>query len=93
MKNENSIFEKLKSIHFQSQKRINELNEKLNNLRSELLQLDELLLNKKENKRNKEDELDYKDLQNQVSGFLQKQRKVFLNYLIFQIKGFIRTNK
>jgi hypothetical protein len=63
--------------HFQSQKRINELNEKLNNLRSELLQLDELLLNKKENKRNKEDELDYKDLQNQVSGFLQKQRKVF----------------
>ena len=62
--------------HFQSQKRINELNEKLNNLRSELLQLDELLLNKKENKRNKEDELDYKDLQNQVSGFLQKQRKV-----------------
>ena len=77
MQNENSIFEKLKSIHFQSQKRINELNEKLNNLRSELLQLDELLLNKKENKRNKEDELDYKDLQNQVSGFLQKQRKVF----------------
>ena len=77
MKNENSIFEILKSIHFQSQKRINELNEKLNNLRSELLQLDELLLNKKENKRNKEDELDYKDLQNQVSGFLQKQRKVF----------------
>lgn len=77
MKNENSAFEKLKSIHFQSQKRINELNEKLNNLRSELLQLDELLLNKKENKRNKEDELDYKDLQNQVSGFLQKQRKVF----------------
>ena len=76
MKNENSIFEKLKSIHFQSQKRINELNEKLNNLRSELLQLDELLLNKKENKRNKEDELDYKDLQNQVTGFLQKQRKV-----------------
>ena len=62
MKNENSIFEKLKSIHFQSQKRINELNEKLNNLRSELLQLDELY---------------YKDLQNQVSGFLQKQRKVF----------------
>jgi hypothetical protein len=56
---------------------MNKLNEKLNNLRSELLQLDELLLNKKENKRNKEDELDYKDLQNQVSGFLQKQRKVF----------------
>ena len=77
MKNENSIFEKLKSIHFQSQKRINELNEKLNNLRSELLQLDELLLNKKENKRNKEDEFDYKDLQNQISGILQKQRKVF----------------
>ena len=46
MKNENSIFEILKSIHFQSQKRINE---KLNNLRSELLQLNDLLLNKKEN--------------------------------------------
>ena len=27
----------------------------------------------------KEDELDYKDLQNQVAGFLQKQRKVFIN--------------
>ena len=80
MKNENSIFEKLKSIHFQSQKRINELNEKLNILRNELIQLDELLLNKRENNRKKkEDELDYKDLQNQVVGFLQKQRKVFIN--------------
>jgi hypothetical protein len=80
MKNENSVFEKLKSIHFQSQKRISELNEKLNNLRNELIQLDELLLNKRENNRKKkEDELDYKDLQNQVVGFLQKQRKVFIN--------------
>ena len=48
MKNENSVFEKLKSIHFQSQKRISELNEKLNNLRNELIQLDEILLNKRE---------------------------------------------
>ncbi len=80
MKNENSVFEKLKSIHFQSQKRISELNEKLNNLRNELIQLDEILLNKRENNRKKkEDELDYKDLQNQVAGFLQKQRKVFIN--------------
>ena len=80
MKNENSVFEKLKSIHFQSQKRISELNVKLNNLRNELIQLDEILLNKRENNRKKkEDELDYKDLQNQVAGFLQKQRKVFIN--------------
>ena len=80
MKNENSVFEKLKSIHFQSQKRISELNEKLNNLRNELIQLDEILLNKRENNRKKkEDELDYKDLQNQVAGFLQKQRKVLIN--------------
>ena len=80
MKNENSVFEKLKSIHFQSQKRISELNDKLNNLRNELIQLDEILLNKRENNRKKkEDELDYKDLQNQVAGFLQKQRKVFIN--------------
>ena len=80
MKNENSVFEKLKSIHFQSQKRISELNEKINNLRNELIQLDEILLNKRENNRKKkEDELDYKDLQNQVAGFLQKQRKVFIN--------------
>jgi uncharacterized membrane protein len=80
MKNENSVFEKLKSIHFQSQKRISELNEKLNNLRNELIQLDEILLNKRENNRkNKDDELDYKDLQNQVAGFLQKQRKVLIN--------------
>ena len=80
MKNENSVFEKLKSIHFQSQKRISELNETLNNLRNELIQLDEILLNKRENNRKKkEDELDYKDLQNQVAGFLQKQRKVFIN--------------
>ncbi len=80
MKNENSVFEKLKSIHFQSQKRISELNEKLNNLRNELIQLDEILLNKRENNRKKkEDELDYKDLQNQVAGFLQTQRKVFIN--------------
>ena len=80
MKNENSAFEKLKSIHFQSQKRISDLNEKFNNLRNELIQLDELLLNKRENNRkNKDDELDYKDLQNQVVGFLQKQRKVLIN--------------
>ena len=80
MKNENSVFEKLKSIHFQSQKRISDLNEKFNNLRNELINLDELLLNKRENKRkNKDDGLDYKDLQNQVAGFLQKQRKVFIN--------------
>jgi uncharacterized membrane protein len=80
MKNENSVFEKLKSIHFQSQKRISELNDKLNNLRNELIQLDEILLNKRENNRKKkEDELDYKDLQNQVAGFLQKQRKEFIN--------------
>ena len=80
MKNENSVFEKLKSIHFQSQKRISELNEKLNNLRNELIQLDEILLNKRENNRKKkEDELDYKDLQDQVAGFLQKQREVFIN--------------
>ena len=80
MKNENSVFEKLKSIHFQSQKRISDLNEKFNNLRNELINLDELLLNKRENNRkNKDDGLDYKDLQNQVAGFLQKQRKVFIN--------------
>lgn len=83
MKNETCFLERIKTIQSTSQIKIESLNERFNLLKTEIRDLNDYLLMNKDSF-TKEDSLSshFKEIEKQISDFLQSERKVNIIIII-----------
>ena len=81
MKNESYFLERIKKLQSSSQTRIESLNERFNQLKIDIRDLNDYLL-MNQSSFTKEDPLSshFKEIEKQISDFLQSERKVNFNH-------------